>query len=78
MTLPGPNWRAFVLVPSKHGTLVQAWERIESVAECSDLGAIIAATTSIESARASLPSDAKQSHGAMAKGLPPGTELWIR
>jgi hypothetical protein len=78
MTLPGPNWCAFVLMPSKHGFLVKAWPRVGSVLDYEDPGTIIAATTSVESARASLPSDAKQSHGAMAKSLPSDTELWIR
>jgi hypothetical protein len=74
---PGPSWTAFVLQPSEFGVKVYALREPIDSNSFTLRGHIIAFTTSIESARATLPVDAKQSHGAIAKSLPKGCELWL-
>jgi len=75
---PGPDWKAFVLQPSKLGVRVYAWRELADPNLPVLHGCVVAFTTSIESARATLPTDAKQSHGRLSKSLPKECELWIR
>lgn len=78
------EWKAFLLQPFGNSTLVYAWlEPDRAYAYLSEptetlAPATIAVTTSIESARAVLPSNARKIASQHAKTvLKHGAELWL-
>jgi hypothetical protein len=71
----GVDWHAYIIQPSNGKFFVFAWRTLQEVTQDMSTGALIAATASIESARAILAAGCTHSTRV---SIPTGCELWIR